>query len=424
MMGWSPYTETVEYQNAVVIANRLNGGWIRVSREVFHALDCLVRAEEADRVEFEDKEDERYVSSLVEYLEKNDYLNGEGSRKPRNKTISIELTHRCNLKCVHCCIDADNSRRAEELSENEMKQVLDKCAAWNPKSIMLSGGEPLLRKDFGELLVYLRKIYQGRIIVSTNGTLLDKETAKRLAENADQVDISLGGVDEETTTQVRGSGVFGKVIRAIENLQGAGFSKITLSAAFGDKNEHLQKPFEQLCERLQVRPLIRKFSAVGRGEQSQEMFSEKTDRESYVPESFKNGEKQKPFGVCSCSAGTRELFIRYDGMVFPCPSFLSPEYAIGNVRDAESLEELVSRSGFQSQEHLMRKLDAFEKDRCRNCKVRLFCWTCPGEAEEIKTREAFDDRCRQVRKIFYQRVWGDKENELYDMDDNGLQPAV
>jgi len=418
MKCWNPQMEVVVHNKEVVIANQMNGSWMKVSREIFDVINCLVQAEEQDRIEFVDKKDEEYMDSIMSFLKDTKALMGDEGINVPNKTVSIELTHKCNLRCVHCCVDADNTQKTKDLSTEEMKNLLYKCAVWNPKSIMLSGGEPLLRKDFKELLLYLRGIYQGRIIVSTNGTLLSTEYAKLLAEHTDQVDISLDGVDEETTSRVRGPGVFAKVMKAIERLHQEGFYHITLSMATADKNVYLEERFDTLCEGLQVKPMKRKFSAVGRGEQSKDLFSGKSEKEAYVPEEFKKEDNQKPFGVCSCSAGVRELFITHDGTVYPCPSFICQECAMENVTEAGSLEELVSRSGLNIKKHLMGKIEEFAKDRCKKCKVRLFCWTCPGQIEEIKTKEAFDDRCRQVKEVYYRRVWGDNSHELYNMDND------
>ena len=57
------------------------------------------------------------------------------------------------------------------------------------KTIMLSGGEPLLRRDFIELATYLRKCYNGKIIISTNGILINCNNVKDLIQVADQMEI-------------------------------------------------------------------------------------------------------------------------------------------------------------------------------------------------------------------------------------------
>ena len=62
--------------------------------------------------------------------------------------MGIQLTNRCNLHCLHCCADSGRGDIENELSTKEMKDVFKKVVEWNPRRIMISGGEPLLRKDF------------------------------------------------------------------------------------------------------------------------------------------------------------------------------------------------------------------------------------------------------------------------------------
>lgn len=57
--------------------------------------------------------------------------------------------------------------------------------------------EPMIRNDFIELLKYLKDHYKGKIIISTNGTLINNENVEILAECASQIDISLDGYDEK-----------------------------------------------------------------------------------------------------------------------------------------------------------------------------------------------------------------------------------
>lgn len=152
--------------------------------------------------------------------------------------------------------------------------------------ITLSGGEPLLRKDFKELLVYLRSNYNGHIGVSTNGTLITNSNADLLVKYADQIDISIDGVDEETCSIVRGKGVFENVIRNIKVLQDKGFNNVSLSMVFSDKNEYLEPAFLELNRQLGTTPITRVFAEIGRGKDSKNIFSDKGIDDVYIPETF------------------------------------------------------------------------------------------------------------------------------------------
>lgn len=82
------------------------------------------------------------------------------------------IIHRCNLKCIHCCIDAANAVGKDKFDTNEIIKMLEKILLWEPSSIILSGGEPLVRNDIMKILVYLSKSYNGKIVLCTNTTLI------------------------------------------------------------------------------------------------------------------------------------------------------------------------------------------------------------------------------------------------------------
>ena len=110
-----------------------------------------------------DDNDRDYIQNLYSRLCSIGIIEDNDNKQTfKNKIASIEMTHRCNLKCIHCCIDADGIiSENEDLSTEEMKCIFDKLIIWNPNYIMLSGGEPMLRKDFIELLLYLKSSYEG-----------------------------------------------------------------------------------------------------------------------------------------------------------------------------------------------------------------------------------------------------------------------
>lgn len=208
-IAFSNYTRTIEYDNKVVIYNRKNGQWIRVSKEVYdifkYAVNNKLNINELNNCIVND-EDKKFMTEVYNRLFNKKLVNN--TFKSKNiKSISFELTNRCNLKCIHCCVDADINHRYE-LSTVQIKTLFDRVLPWNPDSIMLSGGEPMIRKDFIELLIYLRNKYSGEIILATNATLIDDENINFLVENVDKIDISIDGIDEKSCSQIRGKGVW------------------------------------------------------------------------------------------------------------------------------------------------------------------------------------------------------------------------
>jgi radical SAM protein with 4Fe4S-binding SPASM domain len=135
---------------------------------------------------------------------------------------SFELTFRCNLRCVHCyCSLPSNDQGAieKELTAEEIFHIFDQIAEAGCLWILLTGGEPLMRKDFLDIYTYAKK--KGFLItLFTNGTLITPEIADYLAEWPPfEVEITLYGVTEETYEKITGiPGSFERCKRGIKLL--------------------------------------------------------------------------------------------------------------------------------------------------------------------------------------------------------------
>lgn len=404
-MKFTNKTHVVSKDNKVILANVENGKWIRLSQEVFEVIQHIMGHENSAEIEYENSSDKDYIASLFEELENAKLICENNTSSTKNKTVSIEITHRCNLHCIHCCVDADMDCETIDLSTEDLLEIIDKCIEWNPERIMLSGGEPLMRSDFLTLLKYLRNRFKGKVIVSTNALLINEKNINELCNNTDQIDISLDGVDEYTTSLVRGKGVFSKVLNKIELLHNNSFQNITLSMVVADKNASLEKRFIELNEKLGTLPIVRAFAESGRGKSSKNHFTSTGDDEVYIPEEYLQDDYSKIDSICTCSAGVNELFIDYKGNVYPCPSFIEERYQLGNVLQVHNISELVGTINIHKS--TKEKIDKLYPDnKCKSCEVFLFCWTCPGAISRIHTKAAFKYQCEMIRPVLMKRIWG------------------
>ena len=97
------------------------------------------------------------------------------------RMVAWELTRNCNLTCLHCRASASLGPYEDELSTEEIVRVLDDIRAFASPTIILTGGEPLLRKDIFDIIDHGTAIGL-RLVIAVNGTFLDRETARRLKE--------------------------------------------------------------------------------------------------------------------------------------------------------------------------------------------------------------------------------------------------
>lgn len=127
------------------------------------------------------------------------------------------FTQLCNLKCKHCYASA-GTIAPDELTCKEALKVSKKLADAGVNIIAFSGGEPLMRKDFFEVLK-VSADYGVFTAVASNATLITKEIARKLKEsNVGYIQISLDGASAETHNQFRGvPRVFEKTILGIKN---------------------------------------------------------------------------------------------------------------------------------------------------------------------------------------------------------------
>lgn len=152
---------------------------------------------------------------------KQEFLNQYGVKPPGFMTISPEGS--CNLKCKNCYA-ASLTKKMPHLSADTFNKILhEKYQRWGSWFTVISGGEPFMWRDNGlDLIDIARQNPEQFFMVYTNGTLLTKETSKRIAETGNiSPAISVEGFEKETDAR-RGNGTYKKILEAFDNLRSAG----------------------------------------------------------------------------------------------------------------------------------------------------------------------------------------------------------
>jgi 12,18-didecarboxysiroheme deacetylase len=142
--------------------------------------------------------------------------------KDREPIVVWNMTKACNLRCIHCYYTAKSQPDPDELTTAEAKSLIDDLAQFGVPVFLFSGGEPLMREDLFELGAYA--VEQGlRAVISTNGTLISHEAAKKIKEAGfSYVGVSLDGIGE-TNDRFRGKqGAFEEALQGIRNCTEAG----------------------------------------------------------------------------------------------------------------------------------------------------------------------------------------------------------
>lgn len=134
--------------------------------------------------------------------------------------IIFDITHRCNINCDICDIRKD--KPIKEFTTEEIIDIISQAIRWNVPDFVLSGGEPLLRKDVFKILDFVKqKDYS--IGILTNGTLLNKDMLSKLqpylVSGSLSLTISLDAISPRIHDKIRGcKEVFAKTIAAFKIL--------------------------------------------------------------------------------------------------------------------------------------------------------------------------------------------------------------
>lgn len=403
------------YENLIIVANVRNGMSFKMTKECFDILNAMIE-KKASLDEFwtwfEEDDDKKYFQRILEVLLAYGIAEYVEENKLEGKyTIIFVLTNRCNLKCNHCCVSATFGEGNEAMSLEDWKQVIDKLQVVNLKEVIFTGGEPLVRSDFFEIVAYAKERLKCSFSLMTNGTLINVDNAKRLVNIFDNFSFSLDGISEETCAPVRGKGVFERAMKGIEIMKSEGMKSFSLSLTRVKQNAHCIMEFEKLAKSLGGEPMIRNFDIVGRATEHMELLPEDID-EVYRPViSEPVGENGHYFPedlpVCaSCGAGVSKLSISSDGDIFPCQVMSFPEFKMGNIKDIDSIHDFLYRNEYAETDGFKSFLDIFPpySSSCKDCPVKTHCTHCALYAYLMKNKSNFNDLC-EMKKEGLMPIW-------------------
>ncbi len=262
--------------------------------------------------------------------------------------LTWELTYACNLACVHC-LSSSGRRDPRELTTTEAKAVLDDLRDLQVFYINIGGGEPMVRRDFSELVEHAVGNGIG-VKFSTNGAFIDAERARRFAE-MDYLDIqiSLDGTDPATNDAVRGVGSHATALAAMGHLRDAGFADFKVSVVVTRHNVDQLDELRALADDHGATLRVTRLRPSGRGADAWHELhpTQSQQRQIYewllahgdrvlTGDSFFHlnalGEEPLP-GLNLCGAGRVVCLIDPIGDVYACPFVIHDEFKAGSVRD-------------------------------------------------------------------------------------------
>ena len=338
-----------------------------------------------------------------------------GASFARPYVVSWNLTYRCNLACEHCYLDAggtplvgtDNFSDRSELNTEECFKVIDSIAAFAPECLtILTGGEPLLRRDILEIVA--RAAERGLwVVVGTNGVRISENVARRLSESgARGLSLSLDALDADRHDRFRKvRGAWKNTVEGAEILARCGLPFIVQTTAGAHNLGELDAIADFAHDRLGAKVWNLYFLVpTGRGQFVSDMTPAQYDdvlvslhriqkkyngrmlvnakcAPHYIKTVLENasetGVSDTPIrtysgGAGGCPAGTHYMGIRPNGDVTPCPYL--PVFA-GNLRQA-TLSDLWTSSELFGDIRRRSMLGG----RCGSCEMNAHCGGCRARA--------------------------------------------
>ena len=187
----------------------------------------------------------------------------EGLVAPVN--VTWEMTYACNLSCIHCLSDSGR-KKPGELTTDQCLGVIDELARNKVFQFNIGGGEPFMRPDFLDLLDHAHE--KGMVTcISTNGTLIDDDVARRLHHRLVYIQVSLDGATAQSNDAIRGKGSFRKVINALECLKQENI-EVSINTVLTRRSISELDKLADLAASFSAKLRVSRFRPSGRGKKS------------------------------------------------------------------------------------------------------------------------------------------------------------
>lgn len=298
-------------------------------------------------------------------------------------SAQLDITYRCNERCEHCYLDHDDKG---ELSIAEIKALLNQLAEAGVLFLTISGGEPLLRQDFFDIVAHARSLLFN-VKIKSNAVMIRQKEAQRLKNlGVEQVQISIYSDRPEVhdgITKLPGS--LKRSIAAIRFLKSQGL-KVTMANVLMRQNMDHHLGVHELARELganytldpTITPMMDGDPSTLRMRAPTKVLQE-TFRDPAVVGNVEEfcapplAADDDVMDGLPCSAGHTACYVSPYGDVYPCVQFPLP---CGNVRRQRFID--IWKDSPQLKE--VRAIRARDLPTCSSCTHVASCTRCPGLA--------------------------------------------
>ena len=265
--------------------------------------------------------------------------------------LDLNVTNRCNYRCVHCAFDSGEIDMPE-LSLEEIRKILEDTKKLGGKRFDITGGEPLVRGDINEI-IEIGKDLGYRIELITNGSLLTLEKLKGFKERGlDSIAISIDGPDYETYSSIRkvSRKVYEKVLQSVDDVLALGIPLKINTTVFQSNYRRIPELTDWCVEKNIAEHGLYYFTAVGRGARNKEKSVEPDKWLEFIRNNICDDrikislefpfidKKLNKETRCLAEAEQYHLQILPDGNVYPCAIMASYQMPIANLHECSVMD--------------------------------------------------------------------------------------
>lgn len=325
------------------------------------------------------------------------------------------ITDGCNLRCPYCYASSEKCLPGE-LNTAESMDLVSQIARLGAKTVVFTGGEPMLRKDLFTVVEHARS--EGLLCnVITNATMIrNAAIAQRFADLFNTVTVSVDGGTAETHDRTRGAGAFAKTYKALQLLNAAGVVPSINHIITSDNIEELED-FAEFIQGLDVHSVrLMNHNELGRGADDEYGFGwadhlrvQQLVWTSPIASTLRP-DGPRPVSPCSvkgnCGMGGNEIYINSLGDVYPCKLITDRPQHAGNIR-RQSLAEIFASPVLSSMRRSTVYGGEFHAD-CDRCYIKSNCGGgCRATHLSLSGDLRRNDRhyCRILRHGVVTQLW-------------------
>ncbi|MBD3277784.1 MAG: radical SAM protein, partial [Candidatus Aegiribacteria sp.] len=277
--------------------------------------------------------------------------------------VVVHLTYRCNLNCRYCYNKGVREVKQSELSYDEWAVVFDEIRRSEITSVVITGGEPFLRRDIFPLIKQL-KMYGKRITIGTNGTLITKEDIDFLRDSVDEVNLSIDSYLDTEHDFNRGEGSHAKCVEAAHLLTSSEISwKAQMTYNFTNYKSHAETV--EFVKKLGATNLA--ITVDTSSDDAHMHMSEYMHPKHWI---ISEAGKKEPLELnITCPGGYTVCALDPQGYIYPCHMLMDRQFRGLSLVDHQLADAWLHSKCLAE----IRSFDLMSVAECRNCEFVGLC---------------------------------------------------